>query len=334
MNTFNFKNQSFNRLNQILAVALAAQLILVAVVFWPKAAAQANSGPLLGALSADKISALSITGDDGKKIALAKNGNGWVLPDADNFPVNADKVTPVLDKLVGLKTNRLVTRTADSHKRLEVAADKFARKIDLQTADGNFTLYLGSSAGPGATHIRRDGQNETYLTADLSTWELNPQASSWITATYLSLASADVTAFSLKNAAADLSFKKDAGGNWTMAGAVQSETVNTGTITSLLGQITAVSMSRPVSKTEQPAFGLDKPAATVTLTVQPEGGAAQTVTLRVGAKDDAGEYYFHASNAEYFVTVSSYIAEALTNKTRADFIQLPTPEPGATPAAQ
>lgn len=327
MNTFNFKNQSFNRLNQILAVALAAQLILVAIVFWPKAAAQAGGDPLLGQLSADKISALTITGDDGQKIALAKSGDSWVMPDADNFPVNAGKVTPVLDKLVGLKTNRLVTRTADSHKRLEVAADKFARKVDLQTGEGNFILYLGSSAGPGATHIRRDGQNETYLTADLSTWELNPQASGWITPTYLSLAAADVTAFSLKNAAADLSFEKDASGNWTMAGTVQSETVNTATITALLGQITSASMSRPVSKTEKPEFSLAKPAATVTLTIQPEGGAAQTVTLRMGAKDAAGDYYFHASNAEYFVTVSSYIAEALTNKTRADFIQQP-------PAAQ
>ena len=122
------------RHNRILASILILQIILSVVVFWPRPVATGASEPLFPGLEADDIVALTIADGEGKSITLARlpspevgrgaggEGRGdWVLPDADDYPAQADKITPLLDKIVGLTTARLVTRTDASHKRLQVA---------------------------------------------------------------------------------------------------------------------------------------------------------------------------------------------------------------------
>ena len=109
-----------NRRNQILAAVLALQLIVVAVVFWPRPTASGGAGEsLLPGVEADRIVELRIRDGQGKTIQLAKRSGGdWVLPDADDYPCQADKDTPLIAKIVGLKADRLVTQTSGSTRRL------------------------------------------------------------------------------------------------------------------------------------------------------------------------------------------------------------------------
>ena len=83
-----------NRRNQILAAILAAQLLLVALVFWPRKAATVSSGQILfPGIEADRIVQMTIRAAQGQSLTLARRPNGWVLPDADDYPCREENVT-------------------------------------------------------------------------------------------------------------------------------------------------------------------------------------------------------------------------------------------------
>ena len=170
------------RHQQILAGVLILQIILGVITFWPRSAATGSSKPVFAELKAEDITALTITDDQGVSITMRKSGDGWVLPNAGDYPVQASKITPILEKLTKLNTASLVTRTEASYKQLKVSNDDFVRRIDFETADGKtYMLYLGSAPRYTATHFRVVGQTETYLTTELSTWQLYTAPASWVT---------------------------------------------------------------------------------------------------------------------------------------------------------
>jgi len=341
------------RYNQILTGILVIQIALSVVVFWPESAATGGE-PLFPDLEAGDIVSLTITDADGNSIALAQlpsptspptlggtegrqrgaggEGRGdWVLPDAGDYPAQADKVTPLLEKIAGLTTGRLVARTDASHRRLQVAPDDFVSRIQFETADGaKHVLYLGSSPSYGATHFRLDGQSETYLTSDVSTWDANSSAASWIDTSYVSLDKERLTRVTLENTNGTFVFIRDDAGEWAMAGLEASEELASGKVTTLVNRATSVTLLRPLGTEEDAAYGLDDPLATVTLEMGDE-----TVTLQVGAQDaDDSSYVVKSSASPYYVRVAEYNVKPLVENRRDDFLQLPpTPTPEPTPTS-
>jgi hypothetical protein len=314
--------------DRILAGILVLQIILSVVVFWPRSAVTGASEPLFPDLEAGDIAALSIVDADGNSIVLRQVSGDWVLPDADDYPAQADKITPLLDKIVGLTTGRLVTRTDASHKRLQVAPDDFVRRIDFEAAGGaKHALYLGSSPTYGATHFRVGGQSETYLTSDISTWEAKADAASWVDTAYLSVPQDDITKMTLENSNGTFTFVKGDEDNWAMDGLAADETLDESKVTTLIQRAATVSMIQPLGKEEQAAYGMDEPNAMVTL----ETGD-RTITLRVGAQDTTdNSYVVISSESPYYVRVSEYSVKDFVEKAHDDFLQLPpTPIPEAT----
>jgi hypothetical protein len=312
---------------QILSGLLVVQIVLAVVVLWPRSAATAGSEPLYGDMESNDIVALTITDDKGETIELKKVTGKWVLPQADDYPAKEDKVTPVTEALAALTTNRLVTRTEASHKRLQVSPDDFVRKITFQTAEGeDEVLYLGSSPSYGATHFREDGQDEVYLASDLSVWDLTAAITGWAVTSYPSATSADVTHMTVKNDQAELSFTKDEAGNWSLDDLAADETVDAGKITAVLNRATAVNINRPLGTEELPAYGMDTPSAVVTL----EAGE-KTVTLTIGAQDpDDKTYVLKSSESPFYVRVSEFTVINMVEQGRDHYLQLPptpTPEP-------
>ena len=265
-----------------------------------------------------------------------------MVAQADGYPADASKVTPFLDKLQGIRTNRLVTQTEASHKQLKVADDDFTRKVDLKLADGSgHTVYVGSSAGAGATHVRADGQPQVYLTADLNSWEVDAQATSWINTQWFTVTQTATVAISLQNAQGSFDFTKT-GDAWTMQGLTATETLNQNNLTALLTQGSSLNIVSPLGKTEQDSYGLKTPLAVVTFTTRDDTGE-QTHTLRFGAKQQdpnqkdgsPGLTYYVASSSDspYYVRVADYTANTFVSKIRNDFVQAPPTPPEASPAA-
>jgi hypothetical protein len=317
-----------NRTQQVLAGILALQIVFIAVAFWPRTTAAVAGAPVFSNLEVDDIVALTVTDAEGNVVVLRKQDEGWVLPEADSFPADADKVVPVLEKIAGLTTSRLVTQTSSSHKRLQVAADDYVRRIDFETTNGDqHTLFLGSTPQYGAMHFRVDGQDETYLTSDFSTYDTRAESAAWIDTSYVKVDEASVKKVTLQNANGSFTFTRDEGEDWTMAGLHSGETLSQTQVDSLVRRAASVTMDSPLGKEQKPEYGMEQPGAVVRLET-----ADSTVTLRVGAQDPEDQsYVVISSESPYYVRVASYAVQDLVEKTRDGFLELP---PTPTPEAQ
>jgi hypothetical protein len=327
-----------NKQNRILAGILILQLLVGAFVLWPRPSASGGEGQsLFPGVEVDRIVGLAITDADGETIQLAKRPDGWVLPDAGDYPCQEEKVTPLLTKIVGLKADRLVAQTSSSHKRLMVAADGFERQIEFELTDGSqHRLYLGTSPSFGAAHVRADNQDEVYLTSDLSSQDAGVQATAWVDRIYFSVPQEEVVALTLENANGRFEFVKD-GDSWTMKDLAAGETLNTNIVESLVNRTASVSLLYPLGKEEKDIYGLQEPKAVVSILTHNDEDGDRTYTLRVGAKYAEDKSYVVASSeSPYYVRVAEFTAKDWVEKTRDGFLELPptpTPAPEVTPEA-
>jgi len=322
-----------NRRNLILTIALIGQMLLILLIATLRPpSATANAGPLLGETQSADITRLAIQDKNGQRIEIARAGDIWTLPQFDDFPADAGRITPFLDKLTGIRTGRLIARTAASHDRLQVAPANYARRVELTLSNGDQrALFIGSSAGGSAVHVRLDGADEVYLADGLSSFDAGVEASSWINTTYLQVAQDQVNTVTLANANGVFEFEKDAGGAWTMKGLSAGETLDAAKITDLLSRLSFVSMTRPLGKTLKAEHGLQPPAATVTVTLKQENASPKPIALRIGARDEAtSAYAVQSSESPYVVQVSSFTVEPFIQRARQDFlVPPPTPTAGA-----
>ena len=319
-----------NRANRILAVILVVQIVLAAAVFiLPRfTSASAEGAPLLGALTASDITGLTLRDSGSNAVQLVKQGDTWVVPDTDGFPADKTKVEPFLEKVLGITTNPLVTRTSAGHKRLQVAEDDFARRVDLTLADGSTrTLFLGA-ASTGGGYVRLNGQDDVYVARGLYNYDVGVNIGLWIDATYFKVDQNQITRVTIENANGTLEFEKDASGNWTMKGLAAGETFNADHFTTILTRLSSISMVRPLGKVGKPEYGLDQPTAVVTI-----AAGDKTYTLRIGAKDESGNTYVLSwMDSPYIVRVSSFTVGDFIDRGRDAYLS-PTPTPTAAPAA-
>ena len=317
------------RANRILAGLLVVQLVVAALVFLPRTikSGPQEAGPLFPGLEAGQVVSLTVADGEGNSVHLARRGIDWVFADADDFPTREGSVPELLDKIVALKTDRLVTETAGSHKRLKVADDEFERRVDLELEDGTrLRLYVGSSPSFGVAHVRADGQNEVYLASDLSAQDVWADASAWAERIFFTVPRDDVEAMTLENGHGRLEFRRE-GEEWNMKGLEEGEVLNQVRVGTLLSRVTSVTLLEPLGKEARAEYGLDEPSAVVHLQT-----GAKTCTLTIGAPDAEGSsYVFHTSESPYYVRVNGYSVQDLVDWKREDFLQQPTPAPTPLP---
>ena len=223
-----------NKLNRILAGLLVLQIVVAAVVLWPRPAASGESASLLPGVEEDNIVGLTIADANDRSITLARIDGAWVLPDAGNYPADETKVTTLVTKIVGLKADRVVTQTSASHKRLKVAEDDFECRIDVDLADGNRQrLYVGNSPTWQAAHVRADGQDEVYLTGELTAQDAGFEATSWVDTLYLSIPRDQIVRITVENAQGTLDLEKE-GETWTLQGLAPDETLDEAKVNEVL----------------------------------------------------------------------------------------------------
>lgn len=313
-----------NRTNQILAGILVVQVALVAFMFWPGRNAAASVAALYADVKLDDIQAITVR-DQTNSIKVTRSGDGWVLPDAEDFPVTAVQATDTISKVLTIDTRRLVASNATSHSRLEVTDDKFVRRVDLETKEGKtVTLYVGSSPSFRSTNVRRADSDNVYLTNSLSADDLRTDYGSWVNTTYIAIPETDVKGLTVENAQGKLQFTRPTTDTWTLSDLAAGETFNQNNLTSLVTRLSSFTMVKPLGKTAKPEYGMDKPNATVTIVSQPAGGEAKTTTLTIGQSiTGTQDYVIKSSDSEYYVEVASFSVENFINRGRADYLTQP-----------
>ncbi|MCA9962059.1 MAG: DUF4340 domain-containing protein [Anaerolineales bacterium] len=319
------------QLQKILSGLLALQVVLVAVVFWPRQAAETAAGLLFPDVEAAQITAVSFADNEGVEVDLVRQGGGWVLANGGDYPADGTKIEPILDKIVALRGDRLVAQTATSQAQLQVAEDAFVRRVQFTTSAGEtYTLYMGSAPTAQATHMRRADQDETYLVGGLNVWEASQNASGWIDTAYTNLDLTTITAVSLQNGNGTFNLSQAGDQLWTLADLAEGESVNQTNVSTLLSRISSLRLLQPLGTAELPQYGLASPQAQVLLTVEADN-ASRTYTLLIGAQNpDSGNYIVKWSDADYYVEVSSFSVESMVNYGRADLLEVPI-EPTALP---
>ncbi len=323
-----------NSTNKILLGLLAVQ---VAAIMGMRATSSnqklaVRNTELFAALDAAKVQKLSIKGstEDGKSqnsVTLVKNGEKWVIGNADNFPAKSAEVTALLKTIASLRSHNNVLSGPKYHGKLEVAADKYQRKVTL-THEGKETIfYMGSSPSFKNTHLRLDGQDQVYMVNNLSHSDVGDRAWNWVERNYVNVPEAQLWAIKLTNSHGSLNLEKDpTSGNWTAVGL--SGKLKDTEIKGLVAKAREISLETPVSKSEKPEQGFSAPLAMVELTVGSSTiagtpPASTTIqTIRVGKKVSAENRYFvKSSTSDYVIKAANWAIDPLVNKQASDLIE-------------
>ena len=113
-----------------------------------------------------------------------------------------------------------------------------------------------------------------------------------------------------------------------MSDLAADETLNQNNVNSLLSRVSSMRMLRPLGTEAQASYGLEDPAAVVTIRTETGEGTFQVHTLYVGARDPQdNSYTIKSSDSPYYVQVTEYAVQDLIDRGRDAFLELPpTPE--------
>ena len=325
-----------SRLNQILLVLLGAQIVGLAVGRATTSESPAQKTvDLFAGLDADKVTKLEIVGaapakeDDPpqNKVILAKKDGKWGVSDADDYPVDKAKVDELLKTLATLRTRNRVLDSATYHAKLEVAADKFQRKLTVTSGDDSSVMYFGSAPRFKNVHVRQDGEDAVYLLNDFGTSELGDRAWNWVDREYIKYPADDVWQVKVKNAKGEIQLDKDpVSKQWAMLGT--DKTLDTSAVSDLVRKASNVNLETPVGNTVKPEFGLSEATATITLVTGTSTVAGapppstETVTWSIGKKIESdNQHYVKAATNPYVVKVAGWGVQPLIEKSAADLIK-------------
>lgn len=340
------------KLNKYLVVILVLQIGVIAAskVF------SSDSGPakpkkVFDKLDADEIAGIEVIDSDNKRAELKKVSGAWVLASGGGYPVKQDKVKELLSKLPGLKAGPPVSTKKSHHHKLEVADDKFQRKVTLSLKDGRkHNFFLGSSPLVRRVHLRFAGKDEVLLAGELSAWDISTAAGGWVNTDYFKVDKESVKGLTLTNSHGTIQLDKSSG-SWQLAAEAGTEAdkpkpgakkeeeerkLKQTEIDSLLGTATSIALQEPVGTKVETAHELDKPVATLSLIVEDkpkdkaamppsDAGAAapvrRTISLAVGAQKGDDGYFAKGSTSKFVVLIGKWAADTLKDKKLDDLVE-------------
>jgi hypothetical protein len=144
-----------------LLLVLVIQLILIAVVYWPRVANdETTAGASAVKFDPAEVTKLDIRDDLDGEAQLARVGERWLLPALHNLPADPEKVATLLDGLSSANDSWPVAHSSPARQRFQVADYLFQRRITLSFGDELLdTIYLGTSPGFRKVHARHDNSD-------------------------------------------------------------------------------------------------------------------------------------------------------------------------------
>lgn len=181
----------------ILMTLLAAQLALAGGLFFNTVNQRAvrPQGSMLE-LDANTVTQLSIKSED-NAVMLEKKQDKWLIS-SSGLPAEQSRVEKAIKSLGDMQLGWSVATSDSSHQQLEVADNKYQRRVNIST-DGNGSIpdiFLGTSPGFKRSHVRKDGTDEVYSAA-INTYDLPAKPLDWLDKTLLQIS--DVTQLVVKD---------------------------------------------------------------------------------------------------------------------------------------
>ncbi len=305
-----------NRRNIGLSILLAAQLVLVLVIYWPREAGRVSEITLLD-VEQGKVASLVISDDYGSSITLERKGDAWIIDPPENYPADAERVRSTLRKLSHLVSKRLVSSSRGSHGRLRVSDEKFNRKLKLIDSDGKeHVIYLGTAQGKGV--YAREGKSDDVVFIDnLSSWEFATSPRSWWKTTVVDVDPGALKGVEIHNANWAFVLSRDMDGNWTdEAGTALDQDK----VKKLLRQIKNIRLSEYLKR------DTDKKLEKVEASLKLVPAKGRAITVEIGSEDNS-ERLVRASTEGHLLKVRSSELRHVLDAKPADFKLGKRPEP-------
>jgi hypothetical protein len=305
--------------HRVLALALAVQVVFVAVAWWPQDSS-GGRGPVID-VERDAIDRIEIslrpTGDaEPDPAVLVRAGEGWTVHSAADYPAAVDKVEELLDKLLALRTGMPIATRAASHEALKVASDGYGRRIEI-VAGGESQAWLVGAATSKSVNLRREGEDDVYRAVGSGEWSFRDGDASYYDASYVAADPASFEALVVRNDEGEIRFEQ-VEGRWQLADLAEGEQSDAEKISGFVDKLVSLRMTQPAARETTPEHGLGDSAVRVDWTIAAEdqssfGGYA------VGA-DVEGDRFVKAVDSTFVVRVRETAVESLLSADRSEFL--------------
>ena len=239
-------------------------------------------------LSEDEITRVSITNETGT-MTFEKEDDTWSYGEDADFPLDQDLLSAKLDTLASLTANRELEGVEDLS---EYGLDDPAIEVTVDTDEESYTLGIGdSNSSTGDYYVKVDGEDTVYTLSSTMPTAMAMDIYDVIVADdFPILTTTDMTGIKVESDEVNAEFTKeetDGTSTWILTDSSGTEnSVDSTQMDTLLSSTSALSYSSYVDYTDDHLadYGLDDPAAKITITTQ-ETEAAEEEESEVSGED-------------------------------------------------
>ncbi len=285
---------------KVLAAALAIQLIVAFALTWSSGVFEgAAEAPRFVDVDSSVIDEILVSAPDEDPVVLRKVDTRWLLPDHANLPVDEEKRSDAIERLVNAKAAWPVATTSSAAERFEVTEGNHQRRVVLRAADSDVAeFYLGTSPGFRRVHARRADDGDIFA-IDFNNYELPTDADDWLDKTLLQ---PDGEIIAIETRDFRLTKQED---TWALEGLAEATTTDESEAQSLASALKSLRVT-----------GADDDAQT-----RVEG---EIPTFSYGVETDSGSYNyaFYKGEDEYVVKASNHEAYFRVAKYTGDRLEI------------
>jgi Domain of unknown function (DUF4340) len=294
-----------------LVVVLGGLFAYIYFVTWkqPDEAPGPKQDKVFASLEADKIQELRIKAESGDTSALRKDKDGWHLAEPVAAAASETEVSGITTALSQLEIVRVIDEKPANLNDYGLAAPRI--EVDFKaTGDKDFrTLLIGQKTPTGGNlFAKKKGEDKVFLIAGFQeptfnrrTFELRDKA-----ALHFDREKVDRIAIDAGGKGLELA---KTGNDWNITKPLTTAS-DFSAVEGLIGRLLSAQMKTIASEAPSPAdlkkYGLDKPAATVTL-----GLASATAALQIGGKSPDGATYAKDASKPIVMTIDSTLVDEL-----------------------
>ncbi len=293
-----------NRTVIVLTTLVVVQLALtVALAFSGQDYGAFRSDQKLMALDAEAVNRIVIQGEEGQSVEMLKDGDKWIMPDLDRFPVAAQPAEALVTKVADLTKGWPVATSSSAADRFKVGAEKFERKLTFFEDNREIgTLFIGSSTSFRKVSARVSGEDEIY-NIPFNSYEASAKPEDWEDKNYLNIKREDIVRATLPSFTLERKDEK-----FTVTGLKRGEETNEEEVESLIEKLAAPTFQSALGTDNKPEYGQDSPVLEISVELK-DGEQIAYVYSKPESGDD---FVLKTSAHPYFFKVSKYALERLS----------------------
>ncbi len=271
----------------------------------------AKKHPAVFDIAAKDVDDITIEGPGGEQVTLRRSGDGWVLPDLDDFPADAREVNDMLARLLQVERHLPVASDPQALIGFKLADDDFERRLTLSGGGKRLaTVYIGTPEGPRQVHLRLAGEDTGY-SVHFGLYDASIANDDWFDHGFLQLHKEDIAAIQVNGLR--LVADAAAAGGWRLDPAPvdgdESPALDAKAADRLAGLLAELRVESFRVDETTPDYALDTPRLTLTMT-RSDG---KSVTYLLGRSALQKDFSLKVSTRPEHFRLSIYAAKRLIN---------------------